>query len=184
MLSAEQLRRRVKDKLQEQRGVTLSLLRLREQLGGSLFARYGECGKESCACQKGQKHGPYWVLSTRSAGRGGFAYLDDDARPDPQWLRYLVTAIEDGDHAGAGGPNLPPPGDGAIAECVACSPGGPTHVLLSDTIAEHIPGCNMAFRCDRLEAVGGFDPRFRVAGDDVDVCWLLQREGWTLGFLD
>jgi GT2 family glycosyltransferase len=118
-----------------------------------------------------------------AAARGDIvAYLDDDARPDPQWLRYLVTAIDDGGHAGVGGPNLPPPGDGAIAECVACSPGGPTHVLLSDTIAEHIPGCNMAFRRNRLEAVGGFDPRFRIAGDDVDVCWLLQREGWTLGF--
>jgi hypothetical protein len=59
--------------------MTLSLLRLREQLGGSLFARYAECGKESCSCRQGQKHGPYWVLSTRVAGRGGFAYLDAEA---------------------------------------------------------------------------------------------------------
>src|SRR5690606_8709010 len=34
----------------------------------------------------------------------------------------------------------------------------------------------------RLEAVGGFDPRFRVAGDDVDLCWRLQARGWTLGY--
>ncbi len=79
MTSSEQLRRRVKDKLQEQRGVTLALLRLREQLGGSLFARFGECGKETCACRQGRKHGPYWVLSTRTAGKGGFAYLDKSA---------------------------------------------------------------------------------------------------------
>lgn len=59
--------------------MTLALLRLREQLGGSLFARYAECGKEACACRQGQKHGPYWVLSTRTSGRGGFAYLDADA---------------------------------------------------------------------------------------------------------
>src|SRR5207245_2021241 len=26
------------------------------------------------------------------------------------------------------------------------------------------------------------DPQFRVAGDDVDVCWQLQKRGWTLGF--
>src|SRR5207249_4846011 len=47
---------------------------------------------------------------------------------------------------------------------------------------EHIPGCNMAFRKSCLLAIGGFDPQFRVAGDDVDVCWRLQQAGWTLGF--
>jgi Glycosyl transferase family group 2 len=56
------------------------------------------------------------------------------------------------------------------------------HVLLSDSEAEHIPGCNMAFRRGCLEAVGGFDAQFRTAGDDVDLCWRLQEQGWTLGF--
>jgi hypothetical protein len=55
-------------------------------------------------------------------------------------------------------------------------------VLLSDREAEHIPGCNMAFRKACLEAIGGFDPQYRVAGDDVDVCWRLRQCGWTLGF--
>src|SRR5437879_2352555 len=64
----------------------------------------------------------------------------------------------------------------------ARAPGGPVHVLVTDREAEHIPGCNMAFRTAYLEAVGGFDPRFRTAGDDVDVCWRLQDRGWTLGF--
>ena len=27
----------------------------------------------------------------------------------------------------------------------------------------------------RSQAIGGFDPQFRAAGDDVDVCWRLQR---------
>jgi hypothetical protein len=40
----------------------------------------------------------------------------------------------------------------------------------------------MAFRRHALAAIGGFDPRFRAAGDDVDVCWRLQERGWTLGF--
>src|SRR6266511_2159664 len=84
--------------------------------------------------------------------------------------------------AAVGGPNIAPPTDGPIAECVAHSPGSPTHVLLSDREAEHIPGCNMAFRKSCLQAIGGFDPQFRVAGDDVDVCWRLQQRGWTLGF--
>ena len=56
------------------------------------------------------------------------------------------------------------------------------HVLLSDREAEHIPGCNMAFRRSALAAIDGFDPQFRAAGDDVDVCWRLQERGWTIGF--
>ena len=110
------------------------------------------------------------------------AYLDDDACPDPHWLTYLAATFLSTDYAGVGGPNLTPPGDGPIASCVARAPGNPVHVLLTDQEAEHIPGCNMAFRKGCLEAIGGFDPRFRVAGDDVDVCWRLQQRGWTLGF--
>lgn len=110
------------------------------------------------------------------------AYLDSDARPDPHWLKYLAGALNGDEYVGVGGPNLACPDDGEIAECVANTPGGPIHVLLSDRDAEHIPGCNMAFHKWALEMIGGFDPRFRVAGDDVDVCWRLQERGWKLGF--
>src|SRR3989449_72836 len=110
------------------------------------------------------------------------AYLDDDAYPDPEWLTYLVATFMSTSYAGVGGPNIAPPGDGPIAECVAQAPGGPVHVLVTDRQAEHIPGCNMAFRKSCLDAIGGFDPQFRTAGDDVDVCWRLQERGWTLGF--
>jgi O-antigen biosynthesis protein len=110
------------------------------------------------------------------------AYIDDDARPDPHWLQYLVRTFGDGDWAAVGGPNLAPATDGRIADCVANAPGGPIHVLLSDREAEHIPGCNMAFRRSTLQELGGFDPQFRVAGDDVDVCWRLQARGARIGF--
>ncbi len=110
------------------------------------------------------------------------AYIDADARPDPHWLAHLATAFLKSSHAGIGGPNIPPPGDGETAECVASAPGGPIHVLLSDEIAEHIPGCNMAFWKSSLLAIGGFDPQYRIAGDDVDICWRLQQQGWTVGF--
>jgi GT2 family glycosyltransferase len=110
------------------------------------------------------------------------AYIDDDAYADADWLSYLAMAFQSSSHAAIGGPNLSPSGDGCIADCVANAPGGPVHVLLTDTIAEHLPGCNMAFRRESLLAIGGFDPQFRVAGDDVDACWRLQERGWTLGF--
>jgi hypothetical protein len=84
MLQAESLRRKIRARLAEQRALVAQLLKLREQLRGSLFVRYGQCGKEGCACRRGRRHGPYYVLSTRSAGRGGFAYVEagrvDEAR--------------------------------------------------------------------------------------------------------
>src|SRR5438045_9094956 len=81
-----------------------------------------------------------------------------------------------------GGPNFPPPEDDLVPAAVAVSPGGPTHVLISDEIAEHIAGCNMAFRRDALLALSGFDPVYRAAGDDVDICWRFQDAGHTIGF--
>lgn len=110
------------------------------------------------------------------------AYVDDDAYPDAHWLHYLAQVFMSTDYVGVGGPNLAPPGDGPVADCVANAPGGPVHVLLDDTEAEHIPGCNMAFRREALAAIDGFDGRFRTAGDDVDVCWRLQDRGWKIGF--
>ena len=75
-MSTDQIRRRVREKLREQRKLVEDLLREREQLQGSLFERWAVCGKEGCACREGRRHGPYYVLSTRSGGKGGFAYLE------------------------------------------------------------------------------------------------------------
>jgi hypothetical protein len=72
----EDLRKRVRARLAEQRALVGSLLQQRELLQGSVFERYGECGKEGCACRQGRKHGPYYVFSMRSGGKGSFAYLD------------------------------------------------------------------------------------------------------------
>ena len=110
------------------------------------------------------------------------AFTDSDCRPEEDWLYYLVGDLLRSQNAGIGGHNLLPPDDSPIAAAVMASPGGPAHVMLTDTEAEHIPGCNMAFYKTVLEQIGGFDPVFRKAGDDVDVCWRLQQHGYQLGF--
>ena len=110
------------------------------------------------------------------------AYTDDDARPDPHWLHYLAWTYMHTDYAAVGGPNIPPPEDGPLAECVANAPGGPVHVMINHRDAEHIPGCNCSFRREQLLELGGFDPQYRRAGDDVDVCWRFLQRGWKIGF--
>ncbi len=142
----------------------------------------------------GNKHG-IRVISTENCGLSSarntgylestgeiVAYIDDDAYPDCDWLRYLAIAFRNPEICAAGGPNLPPPSDGFIADCVARSPGSPLEVLVSDTQAEHIPGCNMSFRRDTLVELGGFDLQFRIAGDDVDICWRVLENGGQIGF--
>ena len=110
------------------------------------------------------------------------AYTDSDCVADPDWLTYLVAKMEASNLAACGGPNFPPPEDDLVPAAVAVAPGGPTHVLISDEVAEHIAGCNMAFRRDVLLQLGGFDPIYRAAGDDVDICWRFQDAGYTIGF--
>jgi len=110
------------------------------------------------------------------------SYLDCDAYPDQDWLYYIADSFLTTDAKAIGGPNIIPEKGNFISSCVDLSPGSPTHVLTSDTIAEHIPGCNMSFMKEYLLEVGGFDPLFRVAGDDVDICWRFEEKGWKIGF--
>lgn len=109
------------------------------------------------------------------------AYTDSDCFVDPDWLTLLVQQLEHSGASAVGGPNLTPD-DGWLAGCVAASPGQPTHVLENDQVAEHIPGCNMAFRRDALLGIHGFDYQYRKAGDDVDICWRLQHAGHWITF--
>jgi len=110
------------------------------------------------------------------------AFTDSDCRADEDWLYYLAGDLIESEFAGIGGPNLLPPEDSPVAAAVMASPGGPAHVMLTDRQAEHIPGCNMAFYKWALSEIGGFDPIFRRAGDDVDICWRLQQADYKIGF--
>jgi glycosyltransferase involved in cell wall biosynthesis len=110
------------------------------------------------------------------------AYLDSDAFPTPEWPYYLALAFDGPDVGGAGGPNVPPRDEPPGAEVVARAPGGPVQVLFSDDRAEHVPGCNMAFWKLVLSEIGGFDPVYTKAGDDVDACWKILNRDWKIGF--
>jgi len=109
-------------------------------------------------------------------------FLDSDAYPTSEWPYYLALGFEDEDIVGVGGPNECPSDDSMRAQEISSAPGGPIHVLLSDDRAEHIPGCNMAFRRSVLEELGGFDPIYMVAGDDVDFCWRVLDRDWEIAF--
>ena len=110
------------------------------------------------------------------------AYTDDDCRPDRHWLAWLSHAFATTDHAAIGGPNIPPEPDGRCLALTTAAPGAPTHVMLDDSAAEHLPGCHLAVRKAAFAEVSGFDAIFKTAGDDVDFCWRLRDAGHSLGF--
>jgi GT2 family glycosyltransferase len=118
-----------------------------------------------------------------NAARGEvIIYTDSDCEADEDWLYYMVLALVRSSHAGMGGPNLIPDEGSWVANCIGLSPGGPTHVMINDREAEHVPGCNMAYYTRVAKEINGFDPQFRAAGDDVDFIWRLQHAGYTIGF--
>ena len=138
-----------------------------------------------------------WIVDIRQENKGlSFArnvgahaakgdvivYTDSDCMADPDWLYHLIGTLLSGEYAGVGGPNISPPAENWVQACVSAAPGGPSHVLLTDVVAEHIPGCNMAFHRRAFDLVGGFDPEYRKAGDDVDFCWRLQQAGGVIAF--
>ena len=111
------------------------------------------------------------------------AFTDDDCEPDREWIARLRPVFQQGIFAAAGGPNLPPKPKSWEEAVVCASPGAPSHVMLDDEETEHLPGCNLAVTRAAFEQIGGFDPQFQTAGDDVDFCWRLRDAGFRLGFV-
>lgn len=122
-------------------------------------------------------------LGARMAKGEIIAYTDDDCMADEDWLKHLAPAFDDPLWVAAGGPNIPPAPRTATEAVVAVSPGGPSHVLLNDEEAEHLPGCNLAIRKSALDRIGGFKAPYVAAGDDVDICWRLREAGGRLRFV-
>jgi GT2 family glycosyltransferase len=122
--------------------------------------------------------------NTGAAAASGeiLAFTDDDCEPDVEWVARLRKTFQEGKFAAAGGPNLPPPPRDWREAVVGAAPGAPSHVMLTDDEAEHLPGCNIAVTKEAFKAIGGFDPQFHTAGDDVDFCWRLREAGYRLGF--
>lgn len=131
---------------------------------------------DSCGLSAARNHG-----ASQATGEI-LAFTDDDCVVDPYWLSELARAYATTDHAAIGGPNLSPPAATLQLALTTAAPGAPTHVMLNDTLAEHLPGCHLSVKKTAFSEISGFDPLFETAGDDVDFCWRLRDADFTLGF--
>jgi glycosyltransferase involved in cell wall biosynthesis len=110
------------------------------------------------------------------------SYTDDDCVVDQDYLFWLAKSYAENGWDACGGPNIPPKAIVEDEAVVASAPGAPSHVMLNDSEAEHIPGCHLSVTKKAFDAIGGFHAQYRVAGDDVDFCWRLRDTGFKIGF--
>lgn len=111
------------------------------------------------------------------------AFIDDDAYPDPNWLKNGVASIK-GSVIAVGGPGMTPPDDsyweklsGLVYESKLCSgqaqhrflPGQPKYI--SDW-----PAYNLLVKTSALKQVGGYGNNF-YGGEDTFLCLKLIKTG-------
>lgn len=111
-----------------------------------------------------------------------YAFLDDDCVASPEWVAELVDAFEDGAIA-AGGPALPEWPDGRpwyipteYDWLVGAGPYEDEEKEIRNTY-----GCNIAFRADVFDSLGGFDEALGKngnlnQGEETELCGRMREE--------
>jgi GT2 family glycosyltransferase len=116
------------------------------------------------------------------------AFIDDDAVPEPTWLRYLCGGFAQADVSCTGGFVIGRNGISfqwraryvdylAQAEPIEVDAAQITRLTPTQSKAIKTEGTNMALRRDVIAQMGGFDPAFRFFLDETDVNMRLARAG-------
>lgn len=102
------------------------------------------------------------------------AFTDDDCAPQPGWLAALIDGLAR--HDIVQGTTRPNPAQMANL--------GPfSHTMEVQGENGFYETCNVGYRREVLERIGGFDERFRYPyGEDADLAWRAKESGATTGF--
>ena len=98
------------------------------------------------------------------------AFVDDDCRPEPDWLERLLAVAARHPGAVVQGATRPDPYEGAVF----AAPHGRSLTVTPPTLQGHT--CNVLYPHAALEALGGFEEPFTV-GEDVDLAVRARRRG-------
>jgi GT2 family glycosyltransferase len=108
----------------------------------------------------------------REARADRIVFLDDDAVPESGYLAAASAALDEAPVV-AGRIHQPVPEDHVLADFAPHYDQGDERAP-----ATSITGCNMAFRREALEAVGGFDERLEWGHDETDLFRRLRAAGF------
>ena len=133
-------------------------------------------------------------IGARMGAGDVFAFLDDDAVPEPDWLDQLAGAYENPTVEAAGGPVFDVPLgriDWAICTCTRegavntrSEPPIDRYLGRSADPFLYLAGCNMSFRRSALRRVGAFNPELPHYYDDVEVCMRLIDAGARIAWVE
>ena len=115
------------------------------------------------------------------------AFIDDDAYPDPGWLKNAIAEFNNPNISAVGGPGLTPPEDhfweqttGLVYSSFFC--GGVAQyrfVKGKRKLVEDYPAYNLLVRTDALRKVGGYGSYF-YGGEDTFLCLKLTKAGYRI----
>ena len=116
----------------------------------------------------------------RAATAPVVAFTDDDCAPEPQWLEAGLKAVAQTNATVVVGRTDPNPAQlhntGAFSR---------TQRVNESSGTRYFHTCNIFYRRDALEELGGFDIGFRFkGGEDTDLGWRLLERGGTVAFAD
>lgn len=142
-----------------------------------------------------------------SAGGRFVLFLNPDTVVPPDGLRRMVLFLEEDDGTAACGCRLFHPDTGRVESSARSDPellplfwnltyidrlfpSSPffarylmTHAEELETRdADWVTGACLLIRSDVFEQVGGFDPRFFMYCEDIDLCYRIRREGWRVRY--
>jgi len=110
--------------------------------------------------------------------------LTHDITTDLRSVRLLEEQLHSDERLGAVGPALLDEAGGAFSLGGACHRGGVFHLSELGTTAPTdvmwLDGAAVAVRLSALESVGGFDGRYFLYGEDVDLGLRLRANGWQV----
>lgn len=124
-------------------------------------------------------------LGAAAAGGELLAFIDDDAVPEPTWLRHLAEGIDDraaavGYVRGRNGISFQSRADAIDRRGVTVAADTPVEAavpICSEGFVPKLIGTNMAVRRDCLRCIGGFDESFRFYLEDGDLSLRLAEAG-------
>lgn len=133
----------------------------------------------------GNQAGAYNV-GIRNAEGKYVVFTDADCIVPKDWLKNLIKNFNDENIASVGGPNLTPDDDTKLARCVGIVLGflskvGARYGLDANKVMEtfHNPACNVAYRREVLEEVGGFNDRLITCADE-ELDYRIREKGYTI----
>ncbi len=119
--------------------------------------------------------------------RGEFvAFTDADCIVDKNWIKELIKHFKDERIASVGGPNITPEDDTDFGRSIGIvlsllSKVGARYGISGGKVREvnHNPTCNVMYRKNVLEEIGGFNPKL-ITADDEELDYRIRKKGYKI----